>query len=130
MNSRNNTIPISILAIAVLSAAAVWYSFYSRTFVALSINDAMDYASIGKNVAEGRGFVSSYITPLGLAHKGLPHPDLWRAPVWPAVLALFIKLCPPRLVDQYRNQLEYGGHEDYDDKDETVDTTYRIVGEE
>ena len=45
-------------------------------------------------------------------------------------MALFIRLCPPRLVDQYRNQLDYGDQEDYDDKDETVDTTYRIVGEE
>jgi uncharacterized membrane protein YkvA (DUF1232 family) len=45
-------------------------------------------------------------------------------------MALFVRLCPPRLVDQYRNQLEYGDQEDYDDKDETVDTTYRVVGEE
>ena len=45
-------------------------------------------------------------------------------------MALFIRLCPPRLVDQYRNQLEYGDQEGYDDKDETVDTTYRVVGEE
>jgi uncharacterized membrane protein YkvA (DUF1232 family) len=45
-------------------------------------------------------------------------------------MTLFVRLCPPRLVDQYRNQLEYGDQEGYDDKDETVDTTYRVVGEE
>jgi uncharacterized membrane protein YkvA (DUF1232 family) len=45
-------------------------------------------------------------------------------------MTLFVRLCPPRLVDQYRNQLEYGDLEDHDDKDETVDTTYRVVGEE
>ena len=45
-------------------------------------------------------------------------------------MALFVRLCPSRLVDQYRNQLEYGDLEAYDDKDETVDTTYRVVGEE
>ena len=45
-------------------------------------------------------------------------------------MSLFVRLCPPRLVDHYRNQLEYGDQEGYDDKDETVDTTYRIVGEE
>jgi len=45
-------------------------------------------------------------------------------------MALFVRLCPPGLVDQYRNQLEYGDQEGYDDKDETVDTTYRVVGEE
>ena len=45
-------------------------------------------------------------------------------------MSLFVRLCPPRLVDHYRNQLEYGDQERYDDKDETVDTTYRVVGEE
>lgn len=79
-------------AVLLLVGAAVWYSFYSFTFVALSYNDAMDYASMARNVARGEGFISSYITPLGLAHKGLPHPDLWRAPAWPAVVAVFIKI--------------------------------------
>lgn len=81
-----------ILAVLLLAGAVVWYSYYSLTFVALAHNDAMDYASMARNVARGEGFVSSYITPLGLAHKGLPHPDLWRAPAWPAVLAVFIKV--------------------------------------
>lgn len=45
-------------------------------------------------------------------------------------MALFVKLCPSYLVEQYRNQLEYGSHGMFDDKDETVDTTYRVVGEE
>lgn len=74
-------------------AAVVWYSYYSTVFAFLFLNDAMDYASIGRNIARGDGFVSSYITPLGLANKeGLPHPDLWRAPLWPAVLAVFIRV--------------------------------------
>lgn len=81
-----------ILAALILVGAVVWYSYYSLTFVALAHNDAMDYASMARNVARGEGFISSYITPLGLAHKGLPHPDLWRAPAWPAVLAVFIKV--------------------------------------
>lgn len=92
MKSRNTNFTIYILITVVLAASLVWYSFYSNTFIALAINDSMDYASIARNIAEGRGFLSSYITPLGLAHKGLPHPDLWRAPAWPVVLALFIKL--------------------------------------
>jgi uncharacterized membrane protein YkvA (DUF1232 family) len=45
-------------------------------------------------------------------------------------MALFVKLSPPHLVEHYRRQLEYGSYEDYDDKDETVDTTYRVIGEE
>jgi len=82
-----------VLIIVLITAAVMWYVYYSSTFTFLALNDAMDYASIGRNVARGDGFVSSYITPLGLANKeGLPHPDLWRAPLWPAALGLFIRV--------------------------------------
>jgi uncharacterized membrane protein YkvA (DUF1232 family) len=44
-------------------------------------------------------------------------------------IALFVRLCPPDIVDYYRNQLEYGN--DFEpDNDETVDTTYRVVDED
>lgn len=96
---KTRTTAIYILFGLMVTAVMVWYYFYSSTFVALAINDSMDYASIARNVACGEGFISSYITPLGLASKeGLPHPDLWRAPAWPAVVALFIKIFGP--IDQ------------------------------
>lgn len=78
--------------IVLFTAGLVWFTYYNAAFQHLFLNDAMDYASIGKNIARGDGFVSSYITPLSLAnYEGIPHPDLWRAPLWPAILALFIK---------------------------------------
>jgi uncharacterized membrane protein YkvA (DUF1232 family) len=43
-------------------------------------------------------------------------------------MALFVKLCPPELVNHYLNQLEYG--DEFKDSGETVDTTYRVVGED
>ncbi|MFN8454526.1 MAG: DUF1232 domain-containing protein [Anaerolineae bacterium] len=42
-------------------------------------------------------------------------------------ISLFIKSCPPNLVEYYQNQLEYGA--DYSDN-EAVDTTYRVVDED
>lgn len=42
-------------------------------------------------------------------------------------LALFVKLSPPEIVQDYENQLEYGDL--YADED-TVDTTYRVVDED
>lgn len=42
-------------------------------------------------------------------------------------MALFVKLCPPEIVEAYLLELEYGGL--YRD-DETVDTTYRIIDED
>jgi len=43
-------------------------------------------------------------------------------------MTLFVKLCPPELVNHYLDQLEYG--EEFKDSGETVDTTYRVVGED
>ncbi len=42
-------------------------------------------------------------------------------------MALFVKLSPPEVVQDYENQLEYGDL--YEDED-TVDTTYRVVDED
>ncbi len=44
-------------------------------------------------------------------------------------MTLFVKLCPPELVQHYVNKLEYG-QDFYRNDDETVDTTYRVVGED
>ncbi len=41
-------------------------------------------------------------------------------------MALFVKLCPPNIVEYYRHQLEH----DSDPTDEAVDTTYRVVDED
>lgn len=41
-------------------------------------------------------------------------------------MALFVKLCPPELVEHYINQLEYGDLYD----DEAVDATYRVMDED
>lgn len=44
-------------------------------------------------------------------------------------MALFVRLCPPEIVDYYTKKLEYGD-DFYKNDDETVDTTYRVVGED
>lgn len=41
-------------------------------------------------------------------------------------MTLFVKLCPPDIVANYQNQLEYGSEGD----DETIDTTYRVMDED
>lgn len=42
-------------------------------------------------------------------------------------MSLFIKLCPPNLVEYYQHQLEYGMDSV---NDEAVDATYRVVDED
>lgn len=44
-------------------------------------------------------------------------------------LALFVKLCPPELVEFYRRQIEFGPDPKKDDS-EVVDTTYKILDED
>ncbi|KJS15188.1 MAG: hypothetical protein VR69_14985 [Peptococcaceae bacterium BRH_c4b] len=82
---------LAVLAVTLI-AAAVWYLHYKQYFTGLTLNDAMDYAGIARNVAEGEGFISQYVTPLGMVHHGVPQPDMWRAPFWPLALAVFQKI--------------------------------------
>lgn len=70
-------------------AGLVWYFNYNNYFTGIFLNDAMDYAGIARNLAEGDGFISQYLTPLSLIHQGIPQPDMWRAPLWPLVLSVF-----------------------------------------
>lgn len=89
---REHLIIAICLIISTLFTATVWYLYYSSYFTGLILNDAMDYAGIARNVARGQGFISQYITPLSLAHHGVPQPDMWRAPLWPLALAGFQKI--------------------------------------
>ena len=85
--------PWALLLLLVAAGALLfWYAYYKGAFRGLFINDAYDYASIAHNIALGRGVRSEYLTPLGLAHLGVPQPDLWRAPLWPLLLALFQRI--------------------------------------
>jgi uncharacterized membrane protein YkvA (DUF1232 family) len=43
-------------------------------------------------------------------------------------MTLFVRLCPPELVNFYLNQIEFGS--DSNNEDEAIDTTYRVVDED
>ncbi len=81
-----------IVIVLTVIAAIVWYLYYEKYFIGLTLNDAMDYSGIARNVAEGEGFISQYLTPLSMVQQGVPQPDMWRAPLWPLALAGFQKI--------------------------------------
>jgi hypothetical protein len=81
-----------IMLALLLIGSGAWYYYYSHAFMALPYNDAMDYASMARNISLGRGFTSRYLTPLSLMHHGEPYPNLWRGPLWPLFLAGCFKL--------------------------------------
>ncbi len=83
---------LCIILALLLIGGGVWYYYYRHAFMALPYNDAMDYASMARNISLGRGFTSRYLTPLSLAHYGPPYPNLWRGPLWPLFLAGCFKL--------------------------------------
>ena len=57
--------------------------------------NAVDYAQIARNVAQGKGFTTSAITPLALAlakDKTQDIPDISRPPLWVSTLALAMRM--------------------------------------
>ena len=96
-----------LLAVILVALFAVIYqATEARNF---SAPDAMDAAQLGRNLAEGRGYTTSFIRPLSLhllqeraiavgadpqAVIAAPHPDLENPPVYPVLLAALFKILP------------------------------------
>ena len=96
-----------ILALILLSLGVALYQFNeARNFNA---PEAMDTAQLGRNLAAGRGYHTSFIRPLSLhllqtraVDRNLdprnvltqPHPDLQNPPLYPLLLAVTFKAMP------------------------------------
>ena len=93
-NKTSSQWALPILLLLLPLALGVWIYTYQTTFVALPYNDALDYASLGRNIARGEGITSAYMTPLGLSIHPHPQANLWRAPLWPLILGLVLGFFP------------------------------------
>jgi hypothetical protein len=95
-----------LVLISVGFASAVYQMTEARNFAA---PEAMDTAQLARNLAEGRGYTTSFIRPISLhlvrekmrESGGDPrtileyvHPDLENPPVYPALLAGVMKALP------------------------------------
>lgn len=62
---------------------------YRLLFTGLVSAEALDFAQIGRNLSQGRGFTTGILRPLALAYGGDPlrQPDLFHAPLYPLLLA-------------------------------------------
>jgi hypothetical protein len=96
---------IAALFLGVLTMAVV---YDLREYQNLRSEEAMDAAQVARNIAEGRGFTTRYVRPLSMAvimnHRPDraalvkdEHPDIVNAPLYPLVLAGFMKI--PGLFD-------------------------------
>ncbi len=99
----------AVVALAVLYDSLAYHNF--------SAPEAMDAAQVARNVSEGRGFTTDFIRPfsiylvqkhnreaaaenistnaMDLAQLDSGHPDLANPPVYPLLLAGFMKAWPP-----------------------------------
>src|SRR5690348_4349428 len=104
---------VGLVTLAV-AAAIVFYNY--RCFRNFGTQEAMDSAQLGRNIATGKGFTTSFIRPFSMfllrrhaeqnpaQGEGLGdltrvkerHPDISNAPVYPFALAGLMKILPFR----------------------------------
>jgi 4-amino-4-deoxy-L-arabinose transferase-like glycosyltransferase len=81
------------VAVAIL---LLYLIFMVAQFRALTDINAIDYAQIGRNLAQGKGFTTSFLKPLSLARvqtkQGEPHPDLSYPPLHPLALSILLRV--------------------------------------
>ncbi len=88
----------------------------TRAYHGFNSPEAMDAAQVARNVSEGKGFTTDLIRPFSIylvqkqnhathpdgtntfdyAQLNSPHPDLANAPLYPGLLAGFMKAWPPQ----------------------------------
>ena len=105
---RNALLTLMVMALAVLYDLRAYRNF--------STPEAMDTAQLARNIADGKGYTTSFIRPLSLylvqrntearqagapvragadfAQIQAPHPDLANPPVYPVMLAGLMKVLP------------------------------------
>ncbi len=81
---------ILLMVLAVVGPIALLRLYYGLMFPGLTNTDALDFAQIGRNLVEGRGFTTSIIRPLTLPYGTdlLHQPDTTHGPLYPFCLAL------------------------------------------
>ncbi len=83
-----------IWGFACLGVTFVYLIFLVHNLESVSDVDALDYAQIARNLAEGRGFSTDFVKPLSLTRFTTldRHPDLIYPPLHPLVTSVFIRL--------------------------------------
>lgn len=100
---RGARVIIFVTALLAFVALALFYDM--RCFKNFSAPEAMDASQVARNIAEGRGYTTRYIRPFSMhllrEHRSdrdplvtEEHPDLANPPVYPTILAGYMKATP------------------------------------
>jgi len=82
-----------LLVLLLLLAGIVWFGFYATHTQGISGSDDREYASIARNIVNGKGIVRNFIYPVDINFfEKLPVPEFMHPPGYPLILAGFFKL--------------------------------------
>lgn len=82
-----------LILLLLLLAGIVWFGFYATHTKEIAGSDDREYASIARNIVNGKGIVRNFIYPLDINFfEKLPIPEFVHPPVHPLILAGFFKL--------------------------------------
>lgn len=75
----------------------VWAVWFAGNYRGLVTSEGLHFAQLSRNIAEGGGWVTSVVTPLGLHDfpRIEQHPELWRAPLYALGQACLFFLAGP-----------------------------------
>jgi len=81
------------IVLILLLSGIVWYGFYATHTKEITGSDDREYASIARNVANGKGIVRNFVYPVEINFfEKLPIPEFVHPPGYPLIIAGFFKL--------------------------------------
>ncbi len=82
-----------LILLLLLLAGIIWFGFYATHTKEVSGSDDREYASIARNIVNGKGIVRNFIYPLDIRFfEKMPVPEFMHPPGYPLILAGFFKL--------------------------------------
>ncbi len=82
-----------LIVLLLLLAGIVWLGFYATHTQEIAGSDDREYASIARNIVNGKGIVRNFIYPVDVNFfEKLPVPEFMHPPGYPLILAGFFKL--------------------------------------
>ena len=82
-----------LILLLLLLAGIVWYGFFAIHTNEISGSDDREYASIARNIVNGKGISRNFVYPIDINFFAkLPVPEFMHPPGYPLILAGFFKL--------------------------------------
>ena len=82
-----------VILLILILAGIVWYGFYATHTKEVAGSDDREYASIARNIVNGKGIARNFIYPVDINFfEKLPIPEFMHPPGYPLIIAGFFKI--------------------------------------